>query len=286
MLQSRSMETKQKIIVVCGPTATGKSDRAVEIAHALPNGGEIISADSRQVYKYLDIGSGKITPDEMRGIPHYMLSVCEPSNVYSVVDFQKKAREYISDIFARGKTPIICGGTGMYIDALVYNTVFPEVPPNEDLRKKLENKSSEELQNMLRELDIERYNNIDIYNRVRLIRAIEIATALGNVPPLIKESPYDIEWVYLDFLDDILKERIHTRLYKRIDMGMIVEVQNLITKNLATYERLEELGLEYRYIAYYLQNKISNEEMLEKLEKEIWHYAKRQRTWFKKYANV
>ena len=178
MLQSRPMDPKPKIIVVCGPTATGKSDKAVEIAKSLPNGGEIISADSRQVYKYLDIGSGKITHDEMHGIPHYMLDVCEPSLIYSVVDFQKEARKNIEDIFARGKTPIICGGTGMYIDALVYNTVFPEVPPNETLRKELENKNTEDLQTMLQTLDTERYEDIDIHNRVRLIRAIEIATTI------------------------------------------------------------------------------------------------------------
>lgn len=284
MLQSRPMEPKPKIIVVCGPTATGKSDRAVELA--LAHNGEIISADSRQVYKYLDIGSGKVTSEEMCGIPHHMLDVCEPSLVYSVVDFQRDAQRAISDIIARGKTPIICGGTGMYIDALVYNTAFPEVAPNEALRKELENKSTEELQTILQELDSDRYEGIDIYNRVRLVRAIEIASALGSVPKLHKESLYDIEWVYLDFPDDTLKERIHTRLYKRIDIGMIEEVQNLLTQNLITHERLETLGLEYRYIGRYLQNTISKDAMLAQLEKEIWHYAKRQRTWFKKYACV
>ncbi len=277
---------KPKIIVVCGPTATGKSDRAVEIAKSLVSGGEVISADSRQVYKYLDIGSGKIMPSEMQGIPHYMLDVCEPNEVYTVVDFQKEARKNIEDIFARGKTPIICGGTGMYIDAVVYNTVFPEVPSNEILRKELDNKTTEELQTTLQNLDRERYEDIDIYNRVRLIRAIEIATTLGSVPKLQKESPYDVEWIYLDFPDDALKERIHTRLCKRIDMGMVEEVQHLITKNLATYERLEGLGLEYRYIGRYLQGIISKDAMLTQLEMEIWHYAKRQRTWFKKYAVV
>jgi tRNA dimethylallyltransferase len=275
---------KPHIIVVCGPTATGKSDRAVELAKSLRSGGEVISADSRQVYKYLDIGSGKITPEEMQGIPHYMLDVCKPSEIYSVVDFQKEASKNIEDIFARGKTPIICGGTGMYIDTLVYNTQFPEVPANAVLRKELENKTTEELQDMLQELDIERYEDIDIQNPVRLIRAIEIATALGSVPKLQKENSYDVEWIYLDFPDEILKERIHTRLYKRIDMGMIQEVENLITKNLATYERLESLGLEYRYISRYLKGDITLEQMLEQLEKEIWRYAKRQRRWFKKYA--
>lgn len=284
MLQSRPMDPKPKIIVVCGPTATGKSDKAVEIAKSLPNGGEVISADSRQVYKYLDIGSGKITQTEMQGIPHHMLDVCEPSQVYSVADYQHDARQAIQDILARGKTPIICGGTGMYIDALVYNTVFPEVPPNETLRKELENKPTAELQAVLQTLDTERYESIDTKNPVRLIRAIEIAQALGSVPKIQKESLYDIEWIYLDFPDEVLKERIHARLYKRTDIGMIEEVQNLITKNLITYERLENLGLEYRYIALYLQEKISKDEMLAELEREIWQYTKRQRTWFKKYA--
>ena len=275
---------KPHIIVICGPTATGKSDKAVEIAKSLPNGGQIISADSRQVYIGLDIGSGKITPEEMMGVPHYMLDICEPCNIYSVVDFQKEAHAHIQDILARGKTPIICGGTGMYIDALVYNTQFPIVPANETLRKELEQKSLNELQTILQNLDSARYETIDTQNPVRLIRAIEIASVLGSVPVIHREAIYDVQWVYLDCLDDVLKSRIHTRLYKRIDMGMIEEVQNLLDQNRITYERLEYLGLEYRYIGRYLAGHITKQEMLEQLEMEIWHYAKRQRTWFKKYA--
>ena len=278
------MEIKPKIIVVCGPTATGKSDRAVEIAQTLPNGGEIISADSRQVYTGLDIGSGKITTEEMQHIPHYMLDVCDPSTIYSVVDFQKQAQTHIQDIIARGKTPIICGGSGMYIDAVVYNTQFPIVPVNETLRKELEQKTLIELQAILQKLDPDRYETIDIQNPVRLIRAIEIATVFGSVPIIHREALYDVEWVYLDFPDDVLKNRIHTRLYKRIDMGMIEEVQNLLAQHHITFERLETLGLEYRYIGRYLKDLITKQEMLDQLEMEIWHYAKRQRTWFKKYA--
>lgn len=272
---------KQKIIVVCGPTATGKSDRAVQIAREI--GGEIISADSRQVYRGLDIGSGKITPEEMRGIPHHLLDVADPIDTFSVAQYQALAKTCIDDILARGNTPVVCGGTGLYIDAIVCGTVFPAVPPNKALRESLGSESLESLQQKLAVLDPARYALVDQKNKVRLIRAIEIAEALGSVPELEKSNEYKVEWIYLDFPDDVLKSRIHDRLLKRIDMGMLDEVGNLHSAGLS-YERLESLGLEYRYLALYLQDKLSHDDMLKELEMAIWHYAKRQRTWFKKYA--
>ncbi len=272
---------KQKIIVVCGPTATGKSDRAVEIAKE--TNGEIISADSRQAYRGLDIGSGKITTEEMGGIPHHLLDVADPKEVFSVAQYQTLAKTCIDDIIARGKTPIICGGPGLYIDASVCGTVFPAVAPNKELRDSLTNESLESLQQKLEILDPARYALVDQKNKVRLIRAIEIAEALGSVPPLQKNEKYDVEWVYLDFPDDVLKSRIHDRLLKRMDIGMLDEVRSLHADGLS-WERLESLGLEYRYLAYYLQEKITHDDMLKELEMAIWHYAKRQRTWFKKYA--
>jgi tRNA dimethylallyltransferase len=299
---------KNNIIVICGPTATGKSDYAVQLAREI--NGEIISADSRQVYKGLDIGSGKITQKEMRGVPHHLLDVANPKRVFSVARYKKLADQAIQKILKKGKTPIIVGGTGFYIDAVVFDQQFPAVKANPALRKKLEKQSLIELQVQLQLLDPERFEDIDIKNKVRLIRAIEIVAALGKVPktqPSFAKAPsspeatnghstageekYEVQWIYLDFPDEVLKQRIHDRLLKRMRKGMVKEVQRLHTEGVA-WSRLEALGLEYRFIALYLQKKpfdktqsdLSMNAMLSQLETAIWHYAKRQRTWFKKYA--
>lgn len=276
-----SMQTKQHIIVVCGPTATGKSNFAVTLAKELI--GEIISSDSRQVYQGLDIGSGKITKREMKGVPHHLLDVASPKRVFSVTRYQKLATKAIDDIVKRGNIPIICGGTGFYIDAVLYEHHLPQVKPNAQLRKQLEKIPTEELIQKLQFLDHDRFASIDLKNRVRLIRAIEIATTLGSVPKTTRIKKYDIDWHYLDFPDTVLKERIHTRLLTRMKSGMIAEVKKLHEEGVS-WKRLEALGLEYRYIALYLQEKITKATMLTELESSIWHYAKRQRTWFKKYA--
>lgn len=275
------MKTIPKIIVICGPTATGKSDYAVDLAKKVD--GEIISADSRQVYTGLDIGSGKITKKEMKGVRHHLLDVANPKRVFSVAQYEKLGTKAINDILKRGKTPIICGGTGFYIDALVYEQNLPQVKPNAALRKTLEKLSTPELTQKLEALDPQRFETIDTHNRVRLIRAIEIATALGSVPKITRTKKYDIEWHYLDFPDDILKKRIHVRLLKRMKTGMVAEVRKLHAEGVS-WKRLESLGLEYRYLALYLQNKITKQEMLDSIERDSFHYVKRQRTWFKKYG--
>ena len=178
-----------KVIIILGQTSTGKSDFAVEIAKQV--NGEIISADSRQVYIGMDLGTGKITKKEMRGVPHHLLDILSPNKTFTVNDFQKIANKKIEEIIKKGKVPIICGGTGFYIDAVVDGTVFPNVPPNKKLREELSKKSSEELLKILIKLDKDRAENIDINNGVRLIRAIEIAKSLGSVPKTIKtESKY------------------------------------------------------------------------------------------------
>lgn len=274
---------KPKIIVVCGPTATGKSDLAVSIAKKV--GGEIISADSRQIYKGLDIGSGKITKKEMRGVPHYMLDVVSAKSTFTVAQFKKKGEKIIEDILKRGKVPIIAGGTGFYIDALVDGITYPEVKPNKVLRKELEKKSLEELQAILKKKDKKRYDVIDLDNKVRLVRAIEIIDVLGKVPAPIKEEGYDPIFIGLDYSDEILKKRIHDRLLKRMKQGMKKEVERLHSEGIS-WKRLESLGLEYRYLALFLQNKISKEEMLSELESKIWQFAKRQRTWFRRNKKI
>jgi tRNA dimethylallyltransferase len=275
---------KPKILVILGPTATGKSDLAVQIAKKY--NGEIISADSRQVYTDLDIGTGKITKKEMRGVPHYMLDVITPKKVFSVSDWQKQTKKIIADIISRDRLPIICGGTGFYIQSTVDDIVLPEVPANKELRKKLEKKSLSELQTILMKLDPERLKNVDAKNPVRLIRAIEIATELGTVPKIKKnKSQHEFLQIGLTLPDDELKTRIHNRLLSRVKKGMIKEVQELHNTGLS-WKRMWTLGLEYRYMAEYLQQKLTKKEFLEKLETEIWHYAKRQVTWFKRDKKI
>jgi tRNA dimethylallyltransferase len=273
---------KPKLIVVCGPTATGKSDKAVEIA--LAQNGEVISADSRQVYRGLDIGSGKITSKEMQGIPHHLLDVADPNDTFAVDQFVIMGAQAIESILEKGKTPIICGGTGFYIDALVNGLQLPEVAPNPTLRAELEKLSLDNLQNRLHDIDAKRYEEVDLFNPVRIIRAIEIATELGSVPPLSRESKYDVEYVYLNFPNDVLKERIYKRLIGRLESGMLDEARRLHANGLS-FDRMKQLGLEYRHMAMHLLGEITHEEMVEQLNAKIWQYAKRQRTWFKKYAH-
>ncbi|MBP9763526.1 MAG: tRNA (adenosine(37)-N6)-dimethylallyltransferase MiaA [Candidatus Pacebacteria bacterium] len=274
---------KPKIIVIVGPTASGKSDLAVNIAKE--RNGEIISADSRQVYKGLDIGSGKITKREMRGVPHFLLDVANPKKVFTVADFKRLGQKAIDDILSRGKTPIIVGGTGFYIDTLVFDLDLPEVPPNKILREKLEKKTIEELFAELEKLDPERAEEIDSKNKVRLVRALEIVDALGKIPKVNRSEKFNIEWIGIDWPDEVLKERIHTRLLKRIKSGMIKEAENLHVKGLS-YKRMEQFGLEYRYMSRFLKGEISKEEMISELETKIRQYAKRQRTWFKRNKNI
>jgi tRNA dimethylallyltransferase len=280
----KSIKNKLKMLVILGPTATGKSELAVKLAKKF--NGEIISADSRQVYKGLGIGTGKITKREMRGIPHYMLDVISPKKTFSAHDFQKQAKKIITDILSRNKLPIICGGTGYYVRYIVHNIVLPAVPPDIKLRKKLEKKSLPELQVLLKKLDQRRAENIDMKNPVRLIRAIEIATQLGSVPE-VKEikSPYNILEIGLKLDDKELKAKIHNRVLSRLKKGMIKEAQNL-HKNGLTLKRMRGFGMEYGYLADYIKNKISKKELAYNIEKGNLDYAKRQITWFKKDKRI
>lgn len=293
------MKNNPKIIVILGQTATGKSDFAVEIAKNIGGparqsyassgvaGGEVISADSRQVYEGMDLGTGKITKKEMQKVPHHLLDVASPTTTFSVSKYKKMADKKITEIIKNERVPIICGGTGFYIDAVIDDVILPAVKPDKKLRKELEKKSKEELFVILKKLDKNRAETIDKNNPVRLIRAIEIAKTLGSVPALEKsdESKYNVIKIGLKLPDEVLKERIYKRLGARIKAGMIKEVQNLYNRGIS-WRKLENFGLEYRYCALFLQGKISKEEMIEKLNTEIWHYAKRQKTWFKRDKNT
>jgi len=275
---------KPKIIVILGPTATGKSDIAVTIAKKF--NGEIVSADSRQVYKGMDLGSGKITKKEMASVPHHLLDVVNPKTFFSVVKYKELAEKAIEKIVSKNKIPIICGGTGFYIDSIVKNISLPEVKLNKKLRQKLEKYSAEKLFDMLKKLSPSRAKNIDNHNKVRLIRAIEIAKALGNVPGVKNgQSKYDFIFIGLDTDDSILKKRISIRLFARIRAGMINEIRKLHEQGVS-WKRLESFGLEYRQTALFLQKKISKDQMIENLKTEIWHFVKRQRTWFKRNKNI
>jgi tRNA dimethylallyltransferase len=279
------MMQKPLALVVLGPTASGKSTLAVELAREFD--GEVISADSRQVYRDLDIGSGKITKAEMAGVPHHLLDLADPRETFTVADYQKLAREKMAEILARGRLPIICGGTGFYIQSMVDNLALPEVPPDEMLRVRLLTFSTDELFEKLKELDPKRAETIDRNNPHRLIRAIEIATALGQVPPKLKdtECPLNFVQIGLNPKPELLRQKIHDRLFSRLDTGMIGEAKALHAAGLS-WERMEALGLEYRYLARLLQNKITREEFETELELAIWHYAKRQLTWFKRDQTI
>lgn len=275
----------KKILTIVGPTATGKSDLAVFFAKKF--NGEIVSADSRQVYRGLNIGTGKITKKEMSGIKHYLLDVASPKQQFTVAEYKKLGDMATEEILKRGKLPIVCGGTGFYTRALVDNITLPEVPPSPKLRKQLEKKSVAELFAILKKLDARRASEIDRKNPRRLVRAIEIVKYLGKVPHLGVEPPsgYKVLKIGIDFPDSILKKRIKKRLLARIRQGMIAEVKKLHQNGLS-WRRMEDLGLEYRYLARFLQGKISKKEMASQLEHEIWQYAKRQRTWFKRDKKI
>jgi len=304
------MTRKPKIYVIVGPTASGKTAYSIKLAQKVK--GEIISADSRQVYKGLDIGTGKVTKKEMAGIPHYLLDVANPKNQFTVVDFKRLAEQKIEEIIKRGKTPIIVGGTGFYIQAIIDDLILPEVPPNKALRADLEVKPPSELFAILKKLDPVRARTIDSKNSRRLIRAIEIAKALGKVPPLRKSDlvtqsttssilegsrtssepevrlprpEYDFEIIGLKIEPEKLNQKIYKRLIERLNHGMINEVKKLHEDGLS-WKRMEELGLEYRHLTRFLQNKITKTEMIEQLFSEIKKYAKRQNTWFKREKRI
>lgn len=285
---------KPKVIVVLGPNASGKSDLAVNLVRFIIKnkkrfsikGAEIISADSRQVYRGMDIGTGKISKKEMNGVPHHLLDIVSPSTIFTVARYQKLGNDAIKKIISRNKIPIICGGTGFYIRAITEGMRIPEVKPDLVLRKKLSSMSTDKLFNLLKKLDSRRAGNIDEKNPVRLIRAIEIATKLGSVPALENTKPqYNVLYIGTKISRDKLKERIHNRLLRRIDEGMIDEAKKL-HKQGVSWKRMEQIGLEYRYLSRYLRKLITRDEMIKQLESEIVSYAKRQMTWWKKDNSI
>lgn len=270
---------KPKVIIIVGPTASGKT--SLSIALAKECNGEIISADSRQVYRGLDLGTGKVTETEMDGVPHHLLDVADPNETYTVSDYVEAGRKTISEIVARGNLPIIAGGTFFYIDALIGKITLPGIPPNPLLRQELEALDTNTLFALLKAKDPAYAAIIDKDNPHRLVRALEIIDVLGHMPKMESEPLYDTLTLGVSLPKEILHENIHNRLIERLDQGMIEEVENLHKSGLS-YERMEDLGLEYRYIARHLQEQLSKEAMLSELETKTRQFAKRQMTWLKR----
>jgi tRNA dimethylallyltransferase len=262
----------KKVIVVLGATATGKSNLAVYLAKKF--NGEVISADSRQIYKYMDIGTGKITKKEMKGVPHHLIDIIHPKKTLSVALYKKLANEKIEEIIDKGKTPIICGGTGFYIDAVVDGMIFPKVKENKKLRKELEKKEARELFDMLKKLDKARAENIDAKNKIRLIRAIEIAKILGRVPKIKKEkAKYEFIKIGVQLPQEELNKKIEKRVKKMFKDGLLTEIENLKKKGV-TKNRLVEFGFEY------------NNPKEESVVRESIKYSKRQKTWWKRDKKI
>jgi tRNA dimethylallyltransferase len=259
--------------------------------------GEIINADSRQIYKGMDIGTAKPLSREFAridheyvriidGIPHYLLDVANPKRKFTVAQYRKLALKVIGKIQKKGKIPLLVGGTWFYIRAIVDGIVIPEVPPDWKLRKRLEKKSPEELYKILRKLDPKRAKTIEKENPRRLIRAIEICKKIRRVPPLkFKPLPYHVLMIGIKKSKRELKERIKKRFFEWLKRGLILEIIKL-RKMGVSFKRIEEFGMHYREIARYLQEKISEKEMIENSIKEIQNYAKKQINWFKKDKRI
>ncbi len=281
--------SNKKIYFIVGPTASGKTALSIELAKKIGNA-EIISADSRQVFKGFDLATGKVTPEETGDIPHHMLDIVDPGKEFSVYDFTEQAMQKIEEIFEQGNTPIICGGTGYYIDNLIYDYKLPSVEKNEDLRKELDTKTSRELFLMIRDRD-KNYANVvfeknEQNNKVRLIRALEIISQIGFVPKLKKVSRFsNVEFIFTNVEREELRTRIHKRILIRLEQGMLKEIKSVQQKYNLSYDYLEKLGLEFKWASKYFRKQITQEQFIENLFNETCQYARRQDTWFRRYKN-
>ena len=265
-----------KLIVIAGTNASGKSGLGVKLASRY--GGEIVSADSRQVFRGLDLGSGKITPQEMQGVPHHLIDVCQPGDFFSMADFQRLAYAAIDGIQARGKLPFLVGGTGLYVDAVAEGYELSDRAPDLALRAELETHTTPELYQMLQEKLPG--TEIDPRNRNRVMRALE-RLAADDYHPGKRQPRYEVLKVGVSWDRETLKQRIDERLERRLRNGMVQEVQGLLDAGVSR-EFLMKLGLEYRYLTRYLDGELTYEQMVLELGNAIKKFAKRQVTWFKK----
>lgn len=265
-----------KLIVIAGTNASGKSGLGVELASRY--GGEVVSADSRQVFRGLDLGSGKITPQEMRGVPHHLIDVCQPGDFFSMADFQRLAYAAIDGIQARGNLPFLVGGTGLYVDAVAEGYELSDRAPDLALRAELETHTTPELYQMLQEKLPG--TEIDPRNRNRVMRALE-RLAADDYHPGKRQPRYEVLKLGVSWDRETLKQRIDERLERRLRDGMVQEVQGLLDAGVSR-EFLMKLGLEYRYLTRYLDGELTYEQMVLELGNAIKKFAKRQVTWFKK----
>ena len=279
---------KSKVIVICGPTASGKTALSIELAKKI--NGEIISCDSMQIYKYMDIGTAKPTPEEQKEVKHHLIDFVEPDQRYSVAEYKKDAEKSIEEILAKGKTPIIVGGTGLYVDSLIYGIEYPEIELDEEYRKQLEKEANENglesLYNRAKEIDSKAMEKISPNDKKRIIRVLEIYKATGKTKTEqeIESRTHEVKYDYKVFAIKMDREKLYERINKRVDLmvkkGLIEEVQNILKK----YDKFPTAmqGLGYKEVVEYLEGKTTKEEMIEKIKMETRRYAKRQITWFKK----
>ena len=274
---------KNKIVIIAGTNASGKSGLGIELA--LRSGAEIVSADSRQVFKELDLGSGKVTSEEMKGVPHHLLDVAQPNDFFSLKEYQKLAYDAIDDILARGRRAYLVGGTGLYVNSVADGYVLSDAQPDMGLRKKVESMPAEELIELIKAKDPELLRGLDLKNKRRLERAAE--KVIANAPSKLPSDPrYETLVIGVTWPREILYERIRERLVRRLDEGLLDEVRNL-RENGATDTFLYKLGLEYRYCLMYLRGEFPDyDSFFEKLFMEIRHLAKEQMTWFRKRRDI
>lgn len=273
----------KKLVVVTGTNASGKSGLSIELAKRYA--AEIVSADSRQVFTGLDLGSGKVTKEEMQGVRHHLIDVAAPNDFYSLSHFQTQAYAAIDDIHSRGVLPFLVGGTGLYVNAVVDGYNLSTREPDMKLRREIEAKSMEELIELLRTANPEALNRVDIKNRRRVERAVERALA-GDTEEKPSEKKYEALLIGVTWPREVLYERIRVRLDRRLDEGMVEEVVRL-RENGATDDFLYKLGLEYRYILMYLNGEFTDyDAFYNKLFMEIRHLAKEQMTWFRKRKDI
>lgn len=288
----------KKLIIIVGSTASGKSDLGVSMARKIR--GEIISADSRQVYRGMDIGTGKVTPKEMRNVPHHLLDVASPKSDFNVSHFKRLAQKKIVEIARRGKVPIIVGGTGFWVDALIYDWPIPEIGPNRALRARLEKMTVEMLFAKLKKLDPDRADAINHHNKRRLIRALEITLTTGKkipkldlsfyhdrdkMPLIVRGLSFKVLLIGIKLSQKELEKRIYKRLIKRLKSGMIAETKRLHQSGVS-WKRLDSFGLEYRFASRYLHSLLTYDQMVEQLYRAIKNYAKRQMRWFKRNKQI
>ena len=286
------MQKKEKVIVICGPTASGKTALSIELAKKI--NGEIISADSMQIYKDMNIGTAKPTIQEMQGIKHYLLDFVSPEERYSVAQYKEDAKKAIREILEKGKKPIIVGGTGLYIDSLIYEIEYPQIEFDENYRKNLEvianNEGLQKIYDMAVKIDPDAMKKISNNDKKRIIRILEIYNATGKtkteqeIESRKNEPEFDYKVYAINWDRKILYDRIDKRVDIMIEQGLIDEVKNIIKKYNKFPTAMQGLG--YKEVVEYLNGNCTKEEMIEKIKKETRHFAKRQITWFRKDKNT